>query len=64
MGLRRETQRDKETQVRRSLKHHNAASDAMACAKIVLEALKKGIPARAFLSSKADTGGLKPVFKC
>lgn len=33
-----------------SLKHHDAESDAMACAKIVLEASKKGIPASAFLS--------------
>lgn len=31
------------------LKHHNDESDAIACAKIVLKALKEGIPARAFL---------------
>ncbi len=37
-----------------SLKHHDAESDAMACAKIVLEALKKGIPANAFLCKKVD----------
>jgi|SRR5271157_3236071 DNA polymerase-3 subunit epsilon len=31
------------------LQHHDAASDALACAKIVLEASEKGIPASAFL---------------
>jgi len=31
------------------LKHHDAQSDAMACAKIVLKASKEGIPASAFL---------------
>jgi len=32
-----------------TLNHHNAQSDAMACAKIVLKASKEGIPASAFL---------------
>jgi len=32
-----------------TLNHHNAQSDAMACAKIVLKASKSGIPASAFL---------------
>ncbi len=31
------------------LKHHNADSDAIACAKIVLKALEEGIPVNAFL---------------
>jgi len=34
------------------LKHHDAKSDAIACAKIVLEALEKGIPADSFLGKK------------
>lgn len=34
------------------LKHHDAASDALACAKIVLEAASTGIPVGAFLSKK------------
>jgi DNA polymerase III subunit epsilon len=32
------------------LKHHDAASDALACAKIVLEAAAIGVPVSAFLS--------------
>ena len=32
-----------------ALKHHDAQSDAIACAKIVLEASKERIPASAFL---------------
>jgi DNA polymerase-3 subunit epsilon len=32
------------------LKHHDAASDALACAKIVLEASENGIPIGAFLN--------------
>ena len=39
------------------LKHHDAQSDAMACAKIVLKASKNGIPASAFLDSKMDIDG-------
>jgi DNA polymerase-3 subunit epsilon len=35
------------------LKHHNAASDALACATIVLKAAECGIPASAFLSKKS-----------
>jgi DNA polymerase-3 subunit epsilon len=35
------------------LKHHDAASDALACAKIVLEASASGIPASAFLKKAA-----------
>jgi DNA polymerase-3 subunit epsilon len=35
------------------LQHHDAASDALACAKIVLEASEKGIPASALLEKKA-----------
>ncbi|MBK8870128.1 MAG: 3'-5' exonuclease [Elusimicrobia bacterium] len=31
------------------LKHHDASSDALACAKIVLKAKKDGVPAKAFL---------------
>jgi DNA polymerase-3 subunit epsilon len=38
-----------------SLNHHDAQSDAIACAKIVLQASKKGIPASAFLDSKTDS---------
>jgi DNA polymerase-3 subunit epsilon len=34
------------------LNHHDAASDALACAKIVLEAREKGIPASALLKKK------------
>jgi DNA polymerase III subunit epsilon len=32
------------------LKHHDAASDALACAKIVLQAQSTGVPENAFLS--------------
>ncbi|MBN1129865.1 MAG: 3'-5' exonuclease [Chitinispirillaceae bacterium] len=35
------------------LKHHDAASDAFACAKIVLEAVETGVPAGAFLKKIA-----------
>ncbi len=38
------------------LNHHDAESDALACAKIVLKAPKKGIPESVFLGSKVDTG--------
>jgi DNA polymerase-3 subunit epsilon len=34
------------------LNHHDAASDALACAKIVLEAREKGIPASALLKKR------------
>jgi DNA polymerase-3 subunit epsilon len=34
------------------LQHHDAASDALACAKIVLEASEKGIPASALLKKR------------
>ncbi len=34
-----------------SLKHHDAESDAVACAKIVLKASKSGIPISAFLDN-------------
>ena len=34
------------------LKHHTAESDAIACAKIVLKALKETIPANVFLGEK------------
>jgi DNA polymerase-3 subunit epsilon len=33
------------------LNHHDAASDALACAKIVLEAEQKGIPISALLKT-------------
>jgi DNA polymerase-3 subunit epsilon len=36
-----------------SLKHHDAASDALACAKIVLNAARSGVPTGAFLAKKA-----------
>lgn len=36
-----------------ALDHHNAESDAAACAKIVLKAGEEGIPAAAFLGKKA-----------
>jgi DNA polymerase III epsilon subunit-like protein len=32
------------------LKHHDAASDALACASIVLRAQETGVPTGAFLS--------------
>jgi DNA polymerase III subunit epsilon len=35
------------------LKHHDAESDALACASIVLEASAKGIPGSAFLAKKS-----------
>jgi DNA polymerase-3 subunit epsilon len=35
------------------LQHHDAASDALACAKIVLEASEKGIPTSALLKNTA-----------
>jgi DNA polymerase III epsilon subunit-like protein len=35
------------------LQHHDAASDALACAKIVLEASASGIPVSAFLKKAA-----------
>jgi DNA polymerase-3 subunit epsilon len=34
-----------------TLKHHDAASDALACAKIVLETIDKGIPTGAMLKT-------------
>jgi DNA polymerase III subunit epsilon len=34
------------------LKHHDAASDALACAKIVLEAAETGAPTSAFLAKR------------
>lgn len=34
-----------------SLQHHDAASDALACAKIVLQATGRKVPIKAFLSS-------------
>ena len=33
------------------LKHHDPASDALACAKIVLEAAERGVPVSAFLKT-------------
>jgi DNA polymerase-3 subunit epsilon len=36
------------------LNHHDAASDALACAKIVLEARGKGIPASALLKKRTS----------
>jgi DNA polymerase III subunit epsilon len=35
-----------------SLQHHDAASDALACAKIVMETLEKGVPATAMLCDR------------
>ena len=35
-----------------SLKHHDAASDALACAKIVLEAMEAGVPESAILKER------------
>ncbi len=45
-----------------SFNHHDAESDALACAKIVLKALNKEIPESAFLGSNAGTvgNGFKP----
>jgi DNA polymerase-3 subunit epsilon len=38
------------------LKHHDAASDALACASIVLRAQETGVPAGAFLSKSKNIG--------
>ena len=38
------------------LKHHDAASDALACASIVLRAQETGVPAGAFLSKSKSIG--------
>jgi DNA polymerase III subunit epsilon len=35
-----------------SLHHHDAASDALACAKIVMEVVEKGVPATAMLCDR------------
>jgi DNA polymerase-3 subunit epsilon len=39
------------------LNHHDAASDALACAKIVLETAEKGVPIGAFLKKAVKKSG-------
>lgn len=48
-----------------ALQHHDAASDALACAKIVLAALENGVPQSAMLNEPltADRSGSRPSLR-